>query len=130
MDDELWAQVDNKRNLMKMVNRGEESFARDRIKKLRQIIAEEKGDTTTADEATLVRQQLNALKAELELARSQLDASEPPTPPDDLLQVVCPADLSPDRKLRIALPDGREFDVTVPDDVGDGEPFLVGPFPV
>ena len=40
MDDELWAQVDNKRNLIKMINRNEEDFARKRIIKLRQMMQE------------------------------------------------------------------------------------------
>ena len=40
MDDELWAQIDNKRNLIKMINRNEEEFARKRIIKLRQMMQE------------------------------------------------------------------------------------------
>ena len=40
MDDELWAQVENKRNLIKMINRNEEDFARKRIIKLRQMMQE------------------------------------------------------------------------------------------
>ena len=46
-----------------------------------------------------------------------------------MMEVVCPAELAPDRTLRIALPDAREFDVVVPDDVAVGDAFLVGPFP-
>ena len=45
------------------------------------------------------------------------------------MQVVCPAELAADRTIRIQLPDGREFDVQVPEGVEAGAAFLVGPFP-
>ena len=44
-------------------------------------------------------------------------------------EVICPADLQAGRTMRIMLPDAREFDVRVPDDVAAGAAFLVGPFP-
>jgi len=47
----------------------------------------------------------------------------------DFMQVICPMELGLERTLRIQLPDGREFDVIVPDDVVPGGEFLVGPFP-
>ena len=47
----------------------------------------------------------------------------------DLMDVVCPPELGADRKLRIALPDGRLFDVIVPDGIAEGDLFRVGPFP-
>ena len=46
-----------------------------------------------------------------------------------LMDVVCPLELGADRKLRIALPDGRQFDVIVPEGIAEGELFRVGPFP-
>ena len=45
------------------------------------------------------------------------------------MEVVCPNGLLPDRTLRVALPDGREFEVEVPDGVEAGDAFVVGPFP-
>ena len=48
---------------------------------------------------------------------------------DELMDVVCPSELSADRKLRIALSDARQFDVIVPEGVGSGDVFRVGPFP-
>ena len=45
------------------------------------------------------------------------------------MQVTCPPELGDDRQLRIALPDGREFDVEVPPGLETGGTFLVGPFP-
>ena len=47
----------------------------------------------------------------------------------ELMDVVCPLELGADRKLRIALPDGRQFDVIVPEGIAEGELFRVGPFP-
>ena len=47
----------------------------------------------------------------------------------ELMDVVSPPELGADRKLRIALPDGRQFDVVVPDGIAAGELFRVGPFP-
>ena len=47
----------------------------------------------------------------------------------ELMDVVCPPELGADRRLRIALPDGRQFDVVVPDGIAAGELFRVGPFP-
>ena len=46
-----------------------------------------------------------------------------------LMDVVCPLELGADRKLRISLPDGRQFDVIVPEGIAEGELFRVGPFP-
>ena len=48
---------------------------------------------------------------------------------EEYRQVVCPAELGADRALRVALEDGREFDVVVPDGVAAGDEFTVGPFP-
>jgi len=45
------------------------------------------------------------------------------------MDVVCPPELGADRKLRITLPDGRQFDVIVPDGIAERELFRVGPFP-
>ena len=47
----------------------------------------------------------------------------------DLMDVVCPPELGAERKMRIALPDGRLFDVIVPDGIAEGDLFRVGPFP-
>eukprot|EP00316_Scyphosphaera_apsteinii_P009592 CAMPEP_0119317192 /NCGR_PEP_ID=MMETSP1333-20130426/42279_1 /TAXON_ID=418940 /ORGANISM="Scyphosphaera apsteinii, Strain RCC1455" /LENGTH=241 /DNA_ID=CAMNT_0007323055 /DNA_START=35 /DNA_END=760 /DNA_ORIENTATION=+ len=46
----------------------------------------------------------------------------------EFFEVVCPAELAMNREMRIALPDGREFGVLVPDSIEVGEWFLVGPF--
>ena len=70
-----------------------------------------------------------------EAAKKAKEVEEAPAAPpapaadDGYLEVVCPAELGEGRALRVALPDGREFDVVVPDGVGAGQPFLVGPFP-
>ena len=45
----------------------------------------------------------------------------------DLMDVVCPPELGADRKLRIALPDGRLFDVIVPDGIAEGDLFPSAP---
>jgi len=47
----------------------------------------------------------------------------------EYMQVTCPMELSAARTLRIQIPDGREFDVQVPEDVMAGGEFIVGPFP-
>lgn len=47
----------------------------------------------------------------------------------ELMEVVCPEELSADRRIRIALPDARQFDVIVPPGVAAGDVFRVGPFP-
>ena len=47
----------------------------------------------------------------------------------ELMDVVCPPELGAERKLRITLPDGRQFDVVVPDSIAAGRLFRVGPFP-
>ena len=52
-------------------------------------------------------------------AESAAAAAEAAT--GELMEVMCPAELAEDRKLRIALPDGRQFDVLVPDGVAVGE---------
>lgn len=158
MDEELWNKIDNKRNLIKMMNRGEENFARPRIIKLRQIIAEEerqlqKQSASTSDASSNTvgepivpaQQGQDSLVPELDsqsAATTQAEegnATEEPMHTDDdegagasghegYLQVVCPAGLGLDRRMLVQLEDGRAFEVTVPDGVTDGDPFLVGPF--
>ena len=115
MDDELWAKIDNKRNLIKMMNRDEESFARPRIIKLRQMLM---GEQETGGAGT----------------RTDAEISEPPEEDaaeadEGFVQFLCPAELGEGRAVRVQLEDGREFEVVVPDGVAEGEPFLVGPFP-
>ena len=56
-------------------------------------------------------------------------APSPPAADGTYSEVVCPAELPSDRGMRIALPDGQEFDVAVPEGVKAGETFVVGPFP-
>ena len=77
MDVELWNKVENKRNLLKMMKRDEEDFARARIVKLRQLIEQ---DQRTDDSSSLAEdgeverltQQLASLKAELAEAKRLL----------------------------------------------------------
>ena len=52
-----------------------------------------------------------------------------PAADGEYAEVACPAELGAARTMRIAMPDGREFDVQVPEGVQAGETFVVGPFP-
>ena len=61
-----------------------------------------------------------------EMATSSADAS---AGEGEYMQVTCPMELGPERTLRIKLPDEREYDVQVPEDVMAGGEFIVGPFP-
>ena len=65
-----------------------------------------------------------AAAAAAEAAAAAAEASS-----GEMMEVACPEGLAEDRQLRIALPDGRQFDVVVPDGVAAGDSFLVGPFP-
>lgn len=67
------------------------------------------------------------LELESSLSRREVGQAPAAAAAGTVFQVVCP-ELTADRTLRIALPDGRAFDVTEPDGVSDGEPFWVGPF--
>jgi len=121
MDEELWSKVENKRNLMKLVNRGDEKNGRLRIEKLRQILKEE---DEAARAPALATGSVGAAPMEGEGDAEGVEGD----PDGDFMEVVCPG-LSADRLLRLQLPDGREFDVSVPPDVEVGDTFLVGPFP-
>jgi len=47
----------------------------------------------------------------------------------EVVEIVCPQQLGPDRTLRHTLPDGRAFDLAVPEDLLPGQTFAAGPFP-
>ena len=76
---------------------------------------------------------VDPLRAAAEAAAAAAEEEEEEEAADvsdgDLMDVVCPPELGADRKLRIALPDGRLFDVIVPDGIAEGDLFRVGPFP-
>ena len=80
------------------------------------------------------RSVMESRKAAAEAAAADAAAPEVDDPlraaaAGEMMEVACPAELTPDRTIRIALPDEREFDVVVPASVTAGEVFLVGPFP-
>ena len=129
MDQQLWNKIENKRNFIKMVNRAnrgsteEEQFARARISKLRtQLI-----DTPQMHESVVAADTAADVAADAGAAAAEV-AAEMAEAEETLLEVVCP-ELPADRTIRVALPDGREFDVAVPPGVATGAAFLVGPFP-
>ena len=129
MDEELWSKIDNKRNFFKMVNRGEEEFARARIIKLRQMLLVEVAPTAGEPEESEVPMPTGT-EPVAEAPVEDQDAASPDSGASDevVLEVVCP-ELPAGRMIRIALPDGREFDVTVPEGIEAGATFRVGPFP-
>mmetsp|Transcript_4979 Transcript_4979/g.15321 ORF Transcript_4979/g.15321 Transcript_4979/m.15321 type:complete len:208 (-) Transcript_4979:150-773(-) len=45
------------------------------------------------------------------------------------VEVACPETLPLSRAMRLRLPDGREFDISVPEGISAGETFTVGPIP-
>ena len=106
MDELLWSKVENKRNLRKLVKRGEEDFARHRIARLREMLLDSEPQQQTS-KSTLVAHDVAA---------------------DELFfEVSCPAELTAERTMHVMLPDGREIHVQVPDDIAAGDVFLVGP---
>jgi hypothetical protein len=70
-----------------------------------------------------------AAEAAAEAAAADAAAAAEQAPAGQMMEVICPAELSADRTVRITLSDEREFDVVVPTGVGPGDAFLVGPFP-
>ena len=158
MDQELWNRVENKRNLIKLVSRNEEEFARKRIARLREMLCTDKElqqeDVKAAgqdDKLRRLQEQVATLQEELVQTRGELAAARNLSPqpvdtdgasvadsiqddepsPDqegDYVELVCPADLSSDRELTFELPDGRCFEIVVPHEVDTGEAFLAGPF--
>ena len=82
--------------------------------------------STTAPPAAESAAAADPLRAAAEAAAETANAA---AAPPELMEVVCPAELGLDRRLRIALPDARQFDVVVPTGVAAGDVFRVGPFP-
>ena len=70
------------------------------------------------------------VEAEAEAVGTSPPASPPPPAAQgEYAEVVCPDELSGARTMRIAMPDGRQFDVQVPEGLRAGDKFTVGPFP-
>ena len=88
-------------------------------------VAAEKEEVASADPLRVAAEA--AAKAAAEAAAAAAAAAD--VAAGELMDVVCPLELGADRKLRIALPDGRQFDVIVPEGIAEGELFRVGPFP-
>ena len=95
--------------------------------------AAQAAEAAAADPLRAAAEAAAAEAAEVEAeagAEAEAEAELLEAPAGEMMEVVCPAELGPDRAIRIALPDAREFDVVVPADVAAGDAFLVGPFPV
>ena len=96
------------------------------------VEAAAEADASAEETADADADYADPIRAAAEAAAAEAAAAEAATAEAAaglMMEVVCPAELAPDRTLRIALPDAREFDVVVPDDVAVGDAFLVGPFP-
>ena len=126
MDAELWEKVENKRNLVKLVNRGEEDRGRARIEKLRALLVTAEGTEFVGVVSPTAVDLSDQAEVPMDIIQETL-ATEPEA--GEVMEVACPSALPADRTVRVSLPDLREFDVVVPEGVAAGEVFLVGPFP-
>ena len=126
MDAELWEKVENKRNLVKLVNRGEEDRGRARIEKLRALLVTAEGTEFVGVVSPTAVDLSDQAEVPMDIIQETL-ATEPIA--GEVMEVACPSALPADRTVRVSLPDLREFDVVVPEGVAAGEVFLVGPFP-
>ena len=108
-----------------MVAAAEEAASADPLRAAAEAAAEAEAAAAAAAAGTPAAEAAAAEAAEVEAAA----AAAADVTAGELMDVVCPPELGADRKLRIALPDRRQFDVVVPDGIAAGELFRVGPFP-
>ena len=138
MDSELWGKIENKRNFVKLVNRGEEEIGRKKVARFATLFppGSSAGTGMTTEAAPRQEAEEKGAGAAEDAAASQAAGGDAEAAvgatgegADEYVHFACPEQLGEGRALRVELVDGRQFDVVVPENVAAGEVFLAGPFP-